>query len=120
RADRRKEMEKQLRKIGWFAEFFPAIRPPDAGDFPSVGAYGCFIRHLEVLRKAEADGAGRLILLEDDVDFLPDFLSRWQFAMNGLQSLQWSIFYAGHSLRATRPGLVLLPHTKGVQCAHFM
>jgi GR25 family glycosyltransferase involved in LPS biosynthesis len=68
RTDRRRAMEKELSKIGWNAEFFPAIRPAEAADFPSIGARGCFLSHLAVLRRASETEARRLILVEDDVN----------------------------------------------------
>ena len=52
RTDRRAEMEQQLRRVGWQAAFVAAIRPVDAGDFPSVGARGCFLSHLATLKQA--------------------------------------------------------------------
>ena len=54
RRDRRHEMELQLKKIGIYlpndkVKFFPAIRPKVLAGFPSIGAKGCFLSHLNVL-----------------------------------------------------------------------
>ena len=44
RTDRRKETEIELSKAGGpLAIFFPAIRPPEAGKFRSIGERGCFV-----------------------------------------------------------------------------
>ena len=52
RTDRRSEMQRELSRIGWNAQFFPAIRPASAGSFSSIGAHGCFLSHLAVLKAA--------------------------------------------------------------------
>jgi glycosyl transferase family 25 len=117
RTDRRRDMERQLAKVGWSAEFFPAIRPDDAGGFPSIGARGCFLSHLEVLRRAR--GAERLLILEDDLNFASDFRTHWANFTDALSHAPWSIFYAGHVLEG-RSGLVRLSPSEGVQCSHFM
>src|SRR5262249_35421747 len=96
RTDRRAAMQRELSRVDWPGEFFPAIRTPSAGGFPSVGARGCFLSHLEVLRKARALGVRRLVILEDDLNFAPDLAARWTSAISELEGLKWSIFYPGH------------------------
>jgi glycosyl transferase, family 25 len=120
RVDRRIEMQAQLSRVGWDAGFFAAIRPTDAADFPSVGARGCFLSHLAVLHEARRAGAQQLVILEDDVNFVPDFSGRWHSAMAALEARVWSIFYPGHVLDESLRGLSLLTPSLGVQCAHFM
>src|SRR5690242_2516237 len=105
RTDRRVAMQKQLSAIGWQAEFFPAIRPESAGDFPSVGARGCFLSHLSVLKNARDAGVKQLVVLEDDLNFVPEFAERWNHSMAALDKLEWSIFYPGHSLGDLPVGL---------------
>jgi glycosyl transferase family 25 len=120
RTDRRDAMKRQLLRIGWRAEFFPALRPDSAGDFSSIGARGCFLSHLSVLKRARESGAQQVVILEDDVNFVPQFVERWVFSMSALEGEQWSIFYPGHILTALPLGLSrLLPNT-AVQCAHFL
>jgi GR25 family glycosyltransferase involved in LPS biosynthesis len=120
RRDRRFAMERQLSRIGWHAKFFPAIRPRDAAGFPSIGARGCFLSHLAALRSARDVGVQRLVILEDDVNFAPDFTEQWELVMSGLETREWSIFYAGHAMGPTRLGLVRISPNIGVQCTHFM
>lgn len=71
RADRRREMREQLRKVGLDGDarvsFFPAIRPDGPGIFAATGYRGSYLSHLEVL-KAVPSGESVLIL-EDDCDF---------------------------------------------------
>ncbi|QEA12483.1 glycosyltransferase family 25 protein [Comamonas flocculans] len=74
RVDRRREMERQLRRVGVLAHdpritFFPAIRPDDAGGFPTIGTRGCFMSHLAVLREIQTSDAKFALILEDDCNF---------------------------------------------------
>ena len=120
RRDRRIATEQELSRIGWSAKFFSAIEPKNAGNFPSIGVRGCFLSHLAVLKDAKENGSERLIILEDDIKFVPNFVKRWQLAVEALASEPWSIFYAGHSLNNLARGLSLLPPLTPVLCAHFM
>jgi glycosyl transferase family 25 len=120
RVDRRIETEQELSRVGWSAKLFPAIEPEDAGEFPSIGARGCFLSHLAVLRDARGAGVDRVIILEDDITFVPDFAERWQSAIDALESEPWSIFYPGHAPNNLARGLSLLPSSTAVRCTHFM
>jgi glycosyl transferase, family 25 len=120
RADRRIAMEKQLSRISWNAEFFLAIKPQSAGDFPSIGARGCFLSHLSVLKKSLNTGVQLLVILEDDVNFSSDFIERWKQSISILGALEWSIFYPGHVLDGLPPGLSRISPDTGVRCSHFM
>ncbi|MBR0697781.1 glycosyltransferase family 25 protein [Bradyrhizobium lablabi] len=116
RMDRRCEMEHQLRLVGWEdAHFFAAVRRDELCGFPSAGAHGCFLSHLEVLRRAR----GRpILIMEDDLNFSNDFPIRWQEALSALPD-DWSIFYPGH-YNSLPQGLTVLDPNEGMLCAHFM
>jgi hypothetical protein len=121
RVDRRSEMEAELARVGWDdAEFFPARRPDEAGQFESIGARGCFLSHLEVLRLARDRKLDRLILLEDDLNFVTDFSTRWPSVLTDLERTDWSIVYGGHILTGLRGPLALVDPARPVRCAHFM
>jgi len=113
-------MQKQLSSVGWQATFFPAIRPDNAADFSSIGARGCYLSHLAVLKEAKSAGVRQLILLEDDVNFAPHFAEGWQSSMRRLEALEWSVFYPGHVLETLPQGLSLLSPSTAVRCSHFM
>jgi glycosyl transferase, family 25 len=117
RPDRKAEMERQLRSVGWSASFLEAVRPPDRGTFPSIGARGCFMSHLAALKGAV--GNGNLMIIEDDVNFASDFHTRWTSTIDQLEKTSWSICYLGHLLNL-QPGLRLLAPSDPVQCSHFM
>lgn len=113
RADRRREMAAQLGRIEVNAGppavvFFAAIRPSAAGGFPSIGARGCFLSHLHILRDAARRGVRSVLIFEDDLDFAPDFLQRAAAVGEGLRRSAWSLFYgvheAGGPLAAPDPG----------------
>jgi hypothetical protein len=120
RTDRRQAMQRQLSNIGWSAEFFLAIRPDESAAFPSVGARGCFLSHLAVLKKAQFAGVERTIILEDDLNFAPSFAEGWNSAITMLTTKEWSIFYPGHALTSLPTGLSRVAPDRGIQCTHFM
>lgn len=102
RTDRRADMERELRRVGWTVEFFPAIRPDGQGDFPSIGARGCFLSHLAVLERAREGRHAHVVILEDDANFAADFTGRWQRVEDFLGGPDWSLLYAGHALPDAR------------------
>lgn len=120
RTDRRLAMREQLASVGWSAEFFPAIRPQEPAGFPSIGARGCFLSHLSVLKKAEHAGAQQVVILEDDLNFVTAFADHWRSAMSALARHEWSIFYPGHTMKDLPAGLSRVAPETGIQCTHFM
>lgn len=119
RADRRSEMECQLRRVGWRAQFSNSERPPNAGGFPSIGARGCFESHLATLKRASAFSS-HVLIMEDDLNFAPGFSRLWEDACRALDETNWSIFYPGHLLKESPDGLALIGASQPVMCAHFL
>lgn len=100
RTDRRREMAEQLARVGLGYEapnvrLFNAIRPDNAAGFDSVGARGCFMSHLEILR--EASGSASVLIFEDDLTFARDVAVRLGPTLRSLPSW-WGVFYGGCSL----------------------
>lgn len=91
RADRRRQMRSELRRIGLATdprvEFVNAVAPENAGPWPNLGAHGCYMSHLSILRAAQLANASVLIF-EDDCDFT-------DAAMNSQWGLGSDIFYGG-------------------------
>ena len=115
RQDRRREMCDQLSRIGLSpeagkAEFFDAVRPEVAGDFPSIGSRGCFLSHLGVLKDASARGFQTVLILEDDLNFVDTFRQRMAAIGERLRERDWSIFYGGYRVDRT-------PAPDGLDCA---
>jgi len=121
RSDRRRQMQRQLRKLGLTlqderVEVFAASRPDAQMGWPSLGARGCFESHYRIIRQAFDRGLQRIMVLEDDCDFIDAVMTYWPALLGNLQSLEWDIAYPGHPLpsagaagtwRATRESIGL-------------
>jgi glycosyl transferase family 25 len=125
RADRRREMEGELRRIGLSlthpgVSVFAATRPAEAGGFPTAGTRGCFESHLAVLARIAAGPEPAGLILEDDADFTPALgpglaaLGEWDMVL-GLHSAM----AGGWDGRAGAPFVRLMPGEE-VVCAHFL
>lgn len=109
RPDRLREMGEQLRRIGLSLDWdrltvFDAVRPDAAGAFPTLGARGCFMSHLGVLREAERLGLKRMMVWEDDLDFTDDFLETLERMRPTLDAEPWSMFYGTYAAPDGVPG----------------
>ena len=108
RTDRRQEMRRTLRRVGWDPDgpkvtWFPAIDPKTAVGFASPGTRGCFLSHVAVLNIARSAGHQRVLVLEDDCDFATDFLDRQAQVAGWLESTPWDIAYLGHVASSLGP-----------------
>ncbi|MDP3088413.1 MAG: glycosyltransferase family 25 protein [Methylotenera sp.] len=129
RADRRLEMAQQLQNIGLNfdspnVELFPAIRPESADGFPTIGTRGCFMSHLGVLRNAKLAGYNRILVFEDDLDFVPDFNLRIAETLSHLKQHAWSVFYGGYELLNAKEKsneiIDTIDSSKAIMTCHFM
>lgn len=123
RADRRRQMQRQLRKLGLslqhpLVEVFPACRPAEALDWPTLGTRGCFISHYEVIRAAQARGYQRILVLEDDCDFVDDVASHWPRLMQALAGREWDVAYPGHPQSSGEGATGWRPLSGPMQLAH--
>ncbi len=112
RTDRRDEIAAQLKAIGLslaatHVELFPAVRPEAADGFPSFGAKGCVMSHLNVLREAQRLGLQRVLIFEDGLDFAKDFNSRIKPFIEQLPRADGSLFYGGYHMQPLACGQVL-------------
>lgn len=101
RSDRRRRIAAEMKQIsaeidGERIQFFEAIRPESAGDFPSIGARGCFYSHLGAIRRAEKESRGAFLILEDDVVFARDFEKTTAPAFTEITEKPWDVFYGGY------------------------
>ncbi len=132
REDRRREMADELASIGTGFDdprvcLFPAIRPGEAGPFRSIGARGAFLSQLAVLTDARDQGCHRILMFEDDLDFVPGFGAAIGPACDMLDVLGFDIFYGGYEFPDGRghvdpaaTPLTLAEHRRAVRLAHFM
>ena len=128
RPDRLRGLEAQLKRVGLsldgdFVRRLSAVRPSAQGDWPSIGALGCFMSHLEALRAAEADGIGSLCIVEDDLDFTPAFLADPAPYLEALKARDWRLFHGGETREETRAvpfrALALRPE-EVLNCTHLV
>jgi hypothetical protein len=120
RRDRRREMQAQLKKIGMQASFFPAVRVAEQGDWPSLGARGCFQSHFRILQQALRASARNVLILEDDLDFSPLLGEVEEELMSKIAGGDWDLLYLGHVEKLPDLGGVeLLPWRAPLMTAHF-
>ncbi len=103
RTDRRRELRRQFEQVGWDPDdpaicYFKATKTQEAGPFPSVGARGCFLSHLGVLRAAAQSGFSAIAIMEDDLNFVDDFTDRIDGVREALAAADWSVFYGGYDV----------------------
>lgn len=124
RNDRRREMRKTLARIGVPPDdprvaWPPGIDPRSDAGFGSPGVRGCFLSHLTALNMARNAGWRRVLILEDDCEFAPDFLDRQRAAADWLEATPWGIAYLGHpETHLGAPGLHLRDPREGLLLAH--
>lgn len=95
RTDRMREISSELKKIGLTVneiQRLNASQPSDRGEFPSIGARGCFESHMNALQFALDIDAKSVLILEDDCDFRGSVES----ALASLKACDWDIFYGGY------------------------
>ncbi|MEM8640248.1 MAG: glycosyltransferase family 25 protein [Cyanobacteria bacterium P01_G01_bin.54] len=101
RSDRRTEITRELAKaempfkVGK-VELFAAIRPEAADPFKSIGAKGAFLSHLTVLKSAQAANLSNVLVLEDDLQFTPDFKQYEAILLKELEGQDWDIVQFGY------------------------
>lgn len=124
RQDRRREITDQLNSVGGIASnisFFDAQRPGSPGEFPSIGARGCFESHFSILREAGDRGSQTLLVLEDDLDFTRDGRLRMEPLLDELAGQDWSLFYGAHVMPMDgRQGLVRIATDEPVMTTSFV
>lgn len=103
RADRREEIDVELKKINLSLDdpkviLFKAIKPLDAGEFPSIGAKGCFLSHLGVLKDVKYNKYQRILIFEDDLNLNVDFTHQSSLVLKDLLATQWDIFYGDYRI----------------------
>lgn len=122
RVDRRQAVSRELQRQGVAVDgarvrFVDAIRPDGPGEFPSIGARGCYLSHLSVLRQARADGVQRLLVLEDDVMFSAALAQAGHLGA-ALALEDWQLAYPGHVQPALAGPLRWQRSTAPLVCAH--
>ncbi|WP_165073708.1 glycosyltransferase family 25 protein [Paludisphaera rhizosphaerae] len=127
RGDRRKETRAMFERVGlegWRdrVEFFPAVKPDSPGGFPNIGSRGCFLSHLGILKRVQAEGAGDVLIMEDDLEIADDFVRQGDVIREILRREPWGFAYFGHQLESFEDGAEepLRPFTGPIRTTHFL
>lgn len=131
RQDRRDEMQAELAKIGLSLQdphimLFTAVKPDSAGEWPSIGAKGCFMSHLGVLQHAKQSGYSNILILEDDLNFVAKFNEKLTALMQKIteKGVDWQFFYGGYELEpmplASADGYQITSPGLGIRTTHFV
>ena len=101
RGDRRREIEAELARFGLRVDggkirYWNAVRPADAGLFPSLGSRGCFLSHLGIVNEAIEDGLDKLLIMEDDLAIDARFVQAQPAMCRALRHDRWDFAYLGH------------------------
>lgn len=125
RRDRREAIIHELEKAGMTlssgkVSIFPAIRPESPGAFPSIGARGCFLSHLQVLKTALKLDLKSVLLMEDDLVISPVVSRESEGLIRDLVKYRWDFVYLGHTVEQVEaPGIHLLPFKRDLRLTHF-
>jgi hypothetical protein len=125
RADRRAETRDEFRRIGWPIEnekvdFFTALRPKTPAGFPNQGVRGCFLSHMNVIKKAKHDNLANILVMEDDIAFISDIDKIAADALQALDHTNWGFLYLGHEYTSDpSSGTRLEKITEPLLFAHF-
>jgi hypothetical protein len=125
RKDRRRAIVKELESAGMplapgSVEMFPAVKPSDKRGFPNIGARGCFLSHLGILRQAIERKLPNVLILEDDLMISPLLNKHLDVIAQELASKPWGIVYLGHIEEVPNSATPrLVPFEKPVITSHF-
>jgi GR25 family glycosyltransferase involved in LPS biosynthesis len=101
RTDRLKQTIVELKKVGVEIDdgkviVFPAIKPSDPQDFPSIAVRGCFESHLSVLKLVQEQNFKNVLIIEDDILFVKNFKLLEETIVEQLYNKNWGFVYFGH------------------------
>lgn len=125
RTDRRAEIAAQLALVGLTFDhpqvtLFPAIRPTEAGDWPTIGTRGCYMSHLGVLADAMAAGHRSIAILEDDMDWSRALLDTPAGVIAQWAEGDWLYLHGGLEKGRAPVALTQLAPDAQVMLAHFI
>lgn len=101
RVDRRRDTEREFRKIGLEIpnsqiQFYTASRPTEKAGFPSLGARGSYTSHRDVLDLALTDNLKNVLIFEDDILFRGIDASTLDSILHRLSQESWDLVYFGY------------------------
>lgn len=75
----------------------------------TVGEFGCFLSHLNILKKILTSDEEIHLILEDDVYFVSGFIDKLNYCLSKVKNSIWDIFYLG----INRPSCVNFKFLRG-------
>jgi glycosyl transferase family 25 len=129
RTDRKVEISEQLQLVGLsfsdpLVQLFPAHRPETPGDFPSIGARGCFMSHLDIIGQAMSSGHNSILILEDDMDWTLAALAPDNDVLQTFTDTDWKFLHGGLGAdgwdRNTKFHLKQVMANQGLLLTHFI
>jgi len=99
-------------------EIFDGLAFGEANGFPSKGVRGCFTSHMTLMQECAASEKSMLVM-EDDIDFHFDRITRFHKAVPDLQSTGWDIVYLGYLVPETSGAPRLETYSGGTIGGHF-
>jgi len=125
RIDRRLAAEYRFQELGLSVERFDAVKldPIDIdnpeNDLNWHKKMGCTQSHFRCVKLAKERGLKNIWIMEDDVTFVPDFLSKAQYVINELKTTEWDMFFfGGEPNRQSVPYSSHIVKTNGVYGTH--
>jgi glycosyl transferase, family 25 len=102
RQDRLRGIKRELSRIGISPssekiKVFSAVKPSEQGEFPSIGARGCFLSHLSLLKEARDQNLKNVLIMEDDLSFSKALIVNQNLIAQELENLEWDFVYFGHT-----------------------
>ena len=78
-------------------KMLPGWRDPWGSRSITYGEIGCFLSHYFIWERALRDNMSRVIVLEDDIRFMPGFRGKFEAMMEEVKnlSLDWDLIYLG-------------------------
>lgn len=124
RSDRRRMVVRELERVDFIRshklEIVAGVRVDTAGGFPSATVRGCVLAHLNVLKRAQTDRLRNVLVIEDDLVFVPQFRLLEPIVVEQLQRTDWDFAFFGHYEPIESSGCpTLLPYAGAVRCTHF-
>jgi glycosyl transferase family 25 len=133
RQDRLNRVKKELARVGWEigdsgVRIFPAFKFSERAGFPNAGVRGCFLSHLECIRRAHAEKRRSVLILEDDICFSSSLDRLTPSIIAQLETVGWDFVCFGHhgtgAIPNARPDampdeLKFAPWSAEIQGSHF-
>lgn len=118
--ERRVKFEKQMRNLGLKAKRFVAVEPKTPEGHATIGAYGCKLSHINILKEAKRRGLETVLIFEDDAIFGIEFAADFPRIVEDLSKQPWDMcfLFTGFTTKNIKRISKVLAKIEGTQCTH--